>query len=84
MKYFLRKIKKFETDKALADQFKEDEFKISDKFKIYVDAENLQYLIEEEIDEKDKDKQVKDDFFDSTRIHICKHEEGLPCELIDL
>lgn len=41
-------------------------------------------VIEIEIEGKDKDKQIKDEEFDKTQIHICKHEEGLPCELIDV
>ena len=42
-------------------------------------------LIDEiEINKNDTAKQIKDNKFDKTEIHICNHEEGLPCELIDV
>ena len=41
-------------------------------------------IVETEFEKKDLEKQIKDKEFDKTQIHICKHEEGLPCELIDL
>lgn len=54
------------------------------KTKIEEDIEKDDIVIETEFEKKDLDKQIKDENFDKTQIHICKHREGLPCELIDV
>ena len=52
--------------------------------KIKIKKDKSDVITETEFEEKDLDKQVKDENFDKTQIHICKHEEGLPCESIDV
>lgn len=84
MKYYLRKTKKFKTEEEVTAQFEKDESKLSDEFKVFVDVNDFSYMSEQEILDKDKDKQIKDEEFDKTQIHVCKHEEGLPCELVNL
>lgn len=52
------------------------------KTKIEKDKEDV--MTETKFEKKDYDKQVSDVAFTKTQIHICKHEEGLPCELVNL
>lgn len=85
MKYFLRKTKKFKTREELLIQFDKDMFEGTTMIHSgHANSESLDYMTEKEIPEKDKKKQVRDKNFDKTQVHICRHEEGEPCELIDL
>lgn len=48
------------------------------------DSDDSCDISEIEIEKKDIDKQVFDNNFNETQIHVCRHDEGLPCQLINI